>query len=84
MNSRQINSFEDLLKWLETERLYDDVAKDIFNIPKERERKEKRRIRRKMGRQQRAIQKYIKINDEKSIMERINNSKQIYYGNTTF
>ena len=64
MNQREINDFNDISKWLETFRPYDDVAEDIFNIPEERARKEKRRIRRKMGRQQRAIQKYVKINDE--------------------
>jgi len=73
MNSNQINSFEDLWEWLEINPpLYDDVAKDIFRVPSEivkktyddKVRKEKRRIRRKMGRQQRAIQKYVKINDE--------------------
>lgn len=64
MNSEDINSFDDIFKWLETFRPYDDVAKDIFKIPEERERKEKRRIRRKMGRQQRAIQKYVIIKDE--------------------
>lgn len=64
MNPRQINDFEDFLKWLETERPYDDVAKDIFETQKDKVRKEKRRIRRRLGRQQRAIQKYVKINDE--------------------
>lgn len=72
MSQGNINSLEDFWKWLEIERPYDDVAKDIFKVPYEiikkrnedKIRKEKRRIRRKLGRQQRAIQKYVKINDE--------------------
>lgn len=51
--------------------LYDDVAKDIVNAPSEivenlygdRFRKERRRIRRKLGRQQRAMQKYPPSDD---------------------
>lgn len=42
MNSRQINSFEDLWRWLETARPYDDVAKDIFETQKDKIRKEKK------------------------------------------
>ena len=66
MTSTNIHSLDDLWKWLEIPRpyVYDDVAKDIFKTSEDKIRKEKRRIRRRLGRQQRAIQKYVKINDE--------------------